>query len=106
MTKLLITGQDGTEHVLDAPNGYTVMEVIRDADLGLPAICGGGCDCATCHILLTPEWFEKVGGPNEFEEALVEEAPEYDPKRSRLSCQITVSAEIDGLKATLPQSWL
>ena len=106
MTKLLITGQDGTEHVLDAPNGYTVMEVIRDADLGLPAICGGGCDCATCHILLTPEWREKVGGPNEFEEALVEDAPEYDPKRSRLSCQITVSDEIDGLEATLPQSWL
>lgn len=106
MTKIHITDQKGVTHDLEAPKGYTVMEVIRDADLGLPAICGGGCDCATCHILLTPEWREKVGDPDDFELALVEEAPDYDARRSRLSCQITVSDDIDGLTAKFPSDWL
>jgi 2Fe-2S ferredoxin len=105
MAKIYITDQAGEEHILDAPESYTLMEVIRDADLGLPAICGGGCDCATCHILLEPEWREKVGPPGEFELALLEDAPDYDAARSRLSCQISVTPELDGLVAALPDEF-
>lgn len=106
MPRVYITDQAGVEHTLDAPEGYTLMEVIRDADLELPAICGGCCDCATCHVRLAPEWRQKVGEPNDFELALIEDAPEYDPNHSRLSCQIEVTPDLDGLKATLPQEFM
>lgn len=106
MPKIFVTDQDGVEHELDAREDLTLMEVIRDAGMNLPAICGGGCDCATCHVLLAPEWRAKTGEPNEFELALVEEAPGYDPARSRLSCQIDITADLDGLKATLPEEFM
>lgn len=106
MLQVYITDQDGVQHTLDAPEGHTLMEVIRDAGLDLPAICGGGCDCATCHVLLAPEWREKVGEPNDFELALIEDAPEFDPARSRLSCQIEITPDLDGLKGTLPQEFM
>lgn len=105
MTKIYITGQDGSEYVLDAPEGTTVMEVIRDGGLNLPSICGGGCDCATCHIIVSPEWFAKLEEAGEFEVALVEDAPGYEKGRSRLACQIDISDALDGFHAELPQDF-
>ena len=100
MTKLIVTDRDGGEHVLDATTGQTVMEILRDADVGIAAICGGCCSCATCHIYIAPEWADKLP-PRQGDEAELVQELEQRQETSRLSCQIEFTDAMDGLKVTV-----
>jgi ferredoxin, 2Fe-2S len=98
--KILVTDGHGVEHEVEATDGWTVMEMIRDAGLPIKAECGGSCVCATCHILVDPEWTDKLAAKNEEEIDMLDLALEvFD--NSRLSCQIEFDESLDGLKVTL-----
>lgn len=98
--KIFVTDYDGVEHELEALEGWRVMEIIRDYGLPIKAECGGACSCATCHVYVDEEWFGKLHPMEPEEEDMLDEA--YDVKdNSRLSCQILMSEELDGLKVTL-----
>ena len=102
--KLIVTDRDGKVHELDARDGWRVMEVIRDANLPLTAECGGACACATCHVYVDEAWLEKLP-PQEKQEVEMLDFGVAVEANSRLSCQIIVSAALDGLKVTLaPES--
>lgn len=98
--KLIVTDQDGKAHELEALEGWRVMEVIRDYGLPIKAECGGACACATCHVYVDPEWIDKLYPIRADEEEKLDEAFEVEPN-SRLSCQILMSEELDGLEVTL-----
>src|SRR5690606_17977827 len=96
--KLVVTNRQGRELTVDARVGFSVMENIRDLPASVEAVCGGLCACATCHVLVDPEW-ASVLPPRSYEERLMlEDLPSFDPARSRLSCQIVVTDALDGLK--------
>ncbi|MDO9490591.1 MAG: 2Fe-2S iron-sulfur cluster-binding protein, partial [Sphingomonadaceae bacterium] len=81
--------------------GLSVMENVRDAGLDeLIALCGGCCSCATCHVYVDPAWGPIVGGPNADEDDLLESS-EHRAAHSRLSCQIEMTSELDGLRVTI-----
>jgi ferredoxin, 2Fe-2S len=102
MAKVTYIGADGSRYEVEAENGSTVMEnAIRNGVPGIEAECGGACACATCHVYVDEEWFQKTGGPSPMEEDMLDFAYELKPN-SRLSCQITVSDELDGLVVTVP----
>ena len=103
MTKLTYIAHDGTQFDVEAENGSTVMEnAIRNAVPGIEAECGGACACATCHVYVDEAWAEKTGSPSPMEEDMLDFAFDVRPT-SRLSCQIKVSAELDGLVVTVPE---
>ncbi len=87
---------DGTRQTLEAPEGYRVMEVIRDYGLPIKAECGGACACATCHVRLPEAWVDRVPAPLDEEMDKLDEIPTADDA-SRLSCQLLTDAAIDGL---------
>lgn len=98
--KIYVTDQDGKEHTLEALEGWRVMEIIRDHGLPIKAECGGCCCCATCHVYVDPEWVDKLYPPSEEEVDMLDEAMEPQDN-SRLSCQILMSEDLNGLKVTL-----
>ena len=98
--KIYVTDQDGQEHVLDAIEGWRVMEIIRDHGLPIKAECGGACACATCHVYVDEEWLDKLVEMNEEEEEMLDEAFDVEDN-SRLSCQLIMSEELNGLKVKL-----
>ena len=98
--KILVTDGHGVEHEVEATDGWTVMEMIRDAGLPIKAECGGSCVCATCHVLVDPEWLAKLPEKSEEEIDMLDLALEVHDN-SRLSCQIEFEPELDGLKMTL-----
>jgi 2Fe-2S ferredoxin len=100
MSKLIVTDREGQVHELEGRPGWSVMEIIRDADLPIEAACGGCCACATCHVYVDPEWTEKLSEVGDEEELMLDEAYEVQ-ETSRLSCQLKWSDELDGLKVTL-----
>ncbi|WP_332303494.1 2Fe-2S iron-sulfur cluster-binding protein [Rhizobium sp. GR12] len=103
MTKLTIVTFDGTPHELDVSNGSTVMEnAVRNSIPGIDAECGGACACATCHVYVDDAWSERVGGPEPMEEDMLDFAFEVRPT-SRLSCQIKMKDELDGLVVHVPE---
>lgn len=98
--KIFVTDYDGKEHELEALDGWRVMEIIRDYGLPIKAECGGACSCATCHVYVDPDWADKLQAMEPEEEDMLDEA--YDVQdTSRLSCQILMSEELDGLRVTL-----
>ena len=103
MAKITYIESSGTEHVVDAEAGSTVMEsAIKSAVPGIEAECGGACACATCHVYVDEAWFPKTGGPSPMEEDMLDFG--FDVRaNSRLSCQIKVSAELDGLVVRTPE---
>lgn len=101
--KILVTDQDGAEHELEGLDGWRAMEVIRDWGLNIKAECGGACSCATCHVYVDEEWFDRLPPPSDDEEDLLYSTLDKKPN-SRLSCQILLSDELDGLKVTLSES--
>ena len=103
MTKITFVEHNGTEHALDAENGMTLMEAaVKNSVPGIDADCGGACACATCHIYLRDGWAEKTGSREEMEEDMLDFA--FDVRdTSRLSCQIKVSDEIDGIVVDVPE---
>lgn len=98
--KLYVTDQDGQEHELEGIEGWRVMEIIRDYGLPIKAECGGCASCATCHVYIADEWLDKLYPPRDDEQDLLDTAPDVTDN-SRLSCQILMSEELDGLKLTL-----
>ncbi|MDA0790320.1 MAG: 2Fe-2S iron-sulfur cluster-binding protein [Proteobacteria bacterium] len=103
MAKITYIQFDGTKTEIDAENGSTVMNTAIDNLIpGIDADCGGECSCATCHVLVDPAWMEKVGAPSEQENAMLDLNPDRE-ENSRLSCQIPVTDELDGLIVNLPE---
>ena len=103
MTKITYIEHNGKEHTIDVQNGLTVMEGAVQNDIpGIDADCGGSMACATCHVYVKDEWYNKLDEKTEGEDDMIDQA--YDPKKnSRLSCQITVSEKIEGLVVRLPE---
>ncbi|MET0746265.1 MAG: 2Fe-2S iron-sulfur cluster-binding protein [Microvirga sp.] len=92
----------GTARQVAADEGSTVMEnAIRNGIPGIDAECGGACSCATCHVYVDEEWMEAVGDPQPMEEDMLDFAFDVRPN-SRLSCQIRVRPELDGLVVRTP----
>lgn len=95
-----VTDRDGKRHRLEALPGFRVMEIIRDWNLDIKAECGGACACATCHVHVGEGWTEKLARPLDEENEMLDEA--FDVRdNSRLSCQLIMSEELDGLEITL-----
>ena len=103
MTKITLVAFDGTRFDIDAVNGSTVMEnAIRNSVPGIEAECGGACACATCHVYVDEQWTDTVGSPEPMEEDMLDFAFDVRPT-SRLSCQIKVRDELDGLVVHVPE---
>ena len=91
------TNRDGKKHEIDADPNFTLMEAIRDKGFDIEASCGGCCACATCHVYIDEKWKTKVTKLNDDEESMLDLA--FDVRdNSRLSCQIELSDELDGLE--------
>ncbi len=103
MPKISYIEHDGTEHAVDAEVGMTVMEAaVKNMVPGIEAECGGACACATCHVYVEPGWRAATGEPEEMEEDMLDFA--FDVRESsRLSCQIKVTDELDGLVVRIPE---
>lgn len=101
--KLLVTDHDGNEHELEALDGWRAMEVIRDWGLNIKAECGGACSCATCHVYVDEAWLDKLNPPTDEEEDMLDTVGDVEDN-SRLSCQILMSDDLDGLKVTIAPS--
>ncbi|MCE7886989.1 MAG: ferredoxin [Alphaproteobacteria bacterium PRO2] len=98
--KIFVTDLEGVTHAIDAVEGWRVMEIIRDHGFPMKAECGGACACATCHVYVDESWLDKLAPPGSEEDYMLDEA--YDRRgNSRLSCQLIMSAELDGLRVTL-----
>ncbi len=103
MVQITYVEHDGTEHVVDSETGVSLMQTAIDNLVpGIDADCGGECSCATCHVMVNENWLEKVGPPGEMEESMLDLNPERQ-ENSRLSCQVEVSEELDGLRVTMPE---
>ena len=103
MPKITYIEANGTRHETEAEIGSTVMETaIMNGVPGIIAECGGACTCATCHVYVDEAWTEIVGGPSMMEEDMLDFAFELKPT-SRLSCQIKVKDELDGLIVHVPK---
>ena len=104
MPTITYVDHDGNERQIEAKNGETVMETaIKNSVPGIDADCGGACACATCHVYVDQAFMDKVGQPEDMEQSMLDFA-ENVQENSRLSCQITVSDELDGLRVTTPES--
>lgn len=101
--KIRVTDQAGEIHELEGLEGWRVMEVIRDWGLNIKAECGGACSCATCHVYVDGNWFDKLPAPSDDEEDLLFSTLDKKPT-SRLSCQILLNDDLDGLAVTLAPS--
>ena len=97
MPTLVVKNRKGTETRVEAQTGISIMENIRDLDASVDAICGGLCSCATCHIFVADDWIERLPGRSPEETMLLENSASFDPEHSRLSCQILVTEELDGI---------
>jgi 2Fe-2S ferredoxin len=103
MPKITFIAHDGTENIVDAQNGMSVMNAAIDNLVsGIDADCGGECSCATCHVYVNEEWMGVVGTPGGREEEMLDLNPERETN-SRLSCQIPVTDELDGLIVRVPE---
>jgi 2Fe-2S ferredoxin len=101
--KIHVTDQAGVEHELEGLEGWRVMEVIRDWGLNIKAECGGALACATCHVFVDQNWFDKLAPRSDDEEDMLDTVPDVKAN-SRLSCQLLMSDELDGLRVTLAKS--
>ena len=102
MAKITYVTHDNQIHTVEVQNGLTVMEGAVQNDIpGIDADCGGGMACATCHVYVKDEWFDKLTPKEDGEEDMLDMA--FEPKKnSRLSCQIIISDELDGLTVNIP----
>ena len=103
MTNITYIEHNGKSHTIDVQNGLTVMEGAVQNDIpGIDADCGGSMACATCHVYVKEDWLNKIPPKNEGEDDMLDQA--YEPKpSSRLSCQLIVSDDLNGLIVNLPE---
>ena len=98
--KIKVTDRDGKKHELEGDTNSTLMEILRDAGLDIEAACGGCCACATCHVYINDKWLEKISPKDDDEESMLDQA--FDVRNSsRLSCQINLSEDLDGIELEL-----
>ena len=103
MAKIKFIQFDGTETVVEADQGTSVKDAALDNLVpGIDADCGGECSCATCHVIVDQAWIDIVGGPSEQEESMLDLNPDRE-ENSRLSCQIKITEDMDGLVVQLPE---
>ncbi len=102
MTKITYIEHTSKKHIVEVPNNMSVMEgAVQNNIPGIDADCGGSMACATCHVYIDKKWFDKLEKKDEGEEDMLDMA--YQPNKfSRLSCQLIVSNELDGLILTMP----
>jgi len=100
MPRMRVLDRDGVEHEIEARPGLKVMEILREFDYGVSAICGGMCSCATCHVFIHPDWIDKLPAPMSDELELIAELSQATPS-SRLSCQIEFTAALSDLQVTI-----
>ena len=106
MTKVVYIEHNGAEHVVEAQDGKSVMQNALDQLVpGIVGDCGGCCTCATCHVYVDQPWFGQLPAADEMELGMLEGAVEPQPL-SRLSCQIKITDELDGLVARIPAGQL
>ena len=97
MPKLIITDRSGKKSEIEYDSNFTLMETLRDKGYDIEASCGGCCACATCHVYIDDKWKNKLKNMDDDEESMLDQA--FDVKNnSRLSCQIDLSEELDGLE--------
>jgi ferredoxin, 2Fe-2S len=99
--KIIATDRQGTTKELEGRDGWTVMEILRDGGMDIAAECGGACACATCHVYVTGDWYEKLPPPSEAEIDMLDMALAVEPNSSRLSCQLICSEETNGISVTI-----
>jgi len=99
--KIIGTDRQGKTREVEGRDGWSVMEILRDAGFDVAAECGGACACATCHVYVTDGWYAKLPAPSEAEIDMLDMALAVEPGSSRLSCQIICSNETDGIKVTV-----
>lgn len=103
MLKVTFIQPDGTENTVNAEPGMTLMEAaVKNSVRGIAAECGGACSCATCHVYVEEDWREPTGEPEAMEEDMLDFAFDVRPS-SRLSCQIRLTEELDGLTVRVPE---
>lgn len=103
MAKITYIEHDGTEHTVDVQPGLTLMEAaLNNMVPGIDGDCGGACACATCHVFIEGDWADKTGERTSMEESMLDFASEVTDA-SRLSCQIKVTEEMDGLRLRMPE---
>ncbi len=104
MPKITYIAFDGTETTVDAKEGMTVMQTaVNNGVDGIVAECGGACSCATCHVYVDQKWFDKLPEAQSMEKEMLDFVMSPQPT-SRLSCQIKVTPELDGLVVNMPES--
>lgn len=104
MPKVTYIEHGGELRIVDVPVGHTVMEGGRNAGVaGIVAECGGACSCATCHVYVDPDWVDRLPAKESMEIDMLDFAPGMNPERSRLGCQIRITADLDGLIVNVPE---
>lgn len=101
MPKMIFIDAKGGRHEVDAPEGLSVLEIAHRNHISLEGACEGSLACSTCHVVVAPEWYEKLKDATDDEEDMLDLAFGLTPT-SRLGCQIVMKKELDGLVVTLP----
>jgi len=103
MVKVLFVEHDGTQHSVEVKPGKSLMQAaVSNGVPGIDADCGGSCSCATCHVYVNEQWLAKTGDVNPVEEAMLSLSTDRK-ENSRLSCQINLTEEMDGLIVNTPE---
>jgi 2Fe-2S ferredoxin len=104
LAKVHFIEPSGNEKIVDAPEGWSLMEAaIQNGVSGILADCGGACSCGTCHVFVDPDWVGRLPAPDVNEEAMLEFVVDPEPN-SRLSCQVKIDAACDGIVVRIPKS--
>jgi 2Fe-2S ferredoxin len=104
MPKVILITPEGTRREIDVPNGWSLMEgAVQNDVTGIVAECGGGCACATCHVFVDEAWLAKLPARSPSENDLLECTAVARASNSRLSCQLRVAPELDGMIVRLPE---
>jgi ferredoxin, 2Fe-2S len=98
--RLNVVDRNGAEHAVETPATGSLMEALRELEYGVSAICGGMCSCATCHVYIAEDWADKLPERHSDESDLLGEL-QFREQTSRLSCQIPLSEQLDGLRLKL-----
>ena len=103
MAQMIVVDRDGKEHEIEAKPGLKIMEILRELDYGVAAICGGLCSCATCHVYIDESWVARLPKPQSDELELLKEIPDFREGASRLSCQVEFTDALSGIKLAIAQ---
>jgi ferredoxin, 2Fe-2S len=104
MAQIIVIDREGVEHQVEGVPGGKIMEMLRDLDFGVAAICGGMCSCATCHVYIDESWQDRLSPPSLDESYLLQALSSYRQSASRLSCQIEFTDALDGIQLMIAPS--